>query len=301
MMPQHGARAAMKLKAEQPKPLPCRFVKAERLLLEALAAGDLTAVEVCCWLIVRAHCRKNRPKCFPSLRVLGFHLNVSERYASTLLNKLEVKGFLRKTIRPGLTTIYEPLIYGQPPNYRSGVNDMNPRTTDQGLADTHEPQFTTPMNHSSGHPGTTVHTEVEVLKQMKEVEYVQPSADASTSPEKESPKKGRRKLPLIKDPTELEKILATIDLQPYRAEWEPKGVDVNAVWKNLRAYVLTGSASNPGPNPSNWRDFKRALRDSCERQEKYNREHRKQREIAPSPAPKYQDLNHYEYEDIPPC
>jgi len=292
-------------KTEQLRPLPCKFVKAERLLLEALAKGDLSPIELCCWLIVRAHCIEG-PDCFPSVTLLAKHLAISQRYTRTLVRCLEAKGFMHLKKRSGQTTIYEPLIYGEPLNHNSEVDGTDPGTTDQGLDVTPELQFTPPRNCGSGHPGSTVHTEVDVLKQMKEVEYVQPSADASPSssakqvsktgkPKKAS--KRRKSLPLVKDPAELETILNGIELGPYREKWEPKGVNVDSVWHGFRRYVLTGSAKLPGPNPSGWRDFPRAFNDSCEREYKRNGDHKAQSATATTSVPVYQDLTNYQFED----
>jgi hypothetical protein len=73
-------------------------------------------------------------------------------------------------------------------------------------------------------------------------------------------------LPLLKKLDELEKALAAqVVLDDFRAIWEPESVDVDACYKQFAKYVLTGSAKKPFPNPSNWRDFKRAFTDSCER------------------------------------
>jgi len=96
--------------------------------------------------------------------------------------------------------------------------------------------------------------------------------ETETETEKELPPNppqggGRRRnrLPLLQTQEELSPVLEDIDLQPYRDEWGPKGLDVDACWVNFRDFVLMGSARDPFPNPAKWRDFKKAFRDKCQR------------------------------------
>ncbi len=89
--------------------------------------------------------------------------------------------------------------------------------------------------------------------------------DASQS----KPKRKRTILPpACKNGEELATILdglQSTELPKLRETFEPQGLDVDAWWKNLRRYVLGGSPKKPGVmNPSNWRDWRAALRISCE-------------------------------------
>ncbi|MFA4845760.1 MAG: hypothetical protein WC654_04335 [Patescibacteria group bacterium] len=75
----------------------------------------------------------------------------------------------------------------------------------------------------------------------------------------------RRKLPLLKSVKTLTQALAGVDIQPMRDVFQPRGFDVDACWEAFCSYVLKGNASKTFPNPSNWRDFPLAFRESCDR------------------------------------
>jgi hypothetical protein len=81
------------------------------------------------------------------------------------------------------------------------------------------------------------------------------------------PKKKKTSLPLLKAPDELATKMNELEistLPSIRDTFEPMGLDVDAWWKNFRKYSIQGSAKKPYPNPSNWKDWPAAMRDSCE-------------------------------------
>lgn len=201
-------------------------------------------------------------------------LDITYRWCSEVVGCLHRKGFLQITPRSGQSNIYHPILPWEPRNHNSGVDPPNPGTTVQGSGDTPEPQFLPPRNYNSGDPGTTVPTEIDKEKQIKEVEHqpladTAPSASTETAVETQKLQKTSKRQP-IKDTVQLEKILAAINLEPFRRKWEPMGLDIDDTWENFHDYVLTGSGKKPGPNPSNWRNFENAFRDSCKRQYKRN-------------------------------
>jgi hypothetical protein len=70
--------------------------------------------------------------------------------------------------------------------------------------------------------------------------------------------------PLLKKPEDIQKQLDKLDLEPFKAKWEPEGVDVDRVYESFCKYALEGSPKKPRPNPSNWRRWDQAFDNSCE-------------------------------------
>jgi hypothetical protein len=69
-----------------------------------------------------------------------------------------------------------------------------------------------------------------------------------------SPPPPDKRKPIIKDPEKLKEALSAINISELISEFEPKGIDVAAVYDRFCDRVIGDQ------NPQNYRDFKRALR-----------------------------------------
>lgn len=115
--------------------------------------------------------------------------------------------------------------------------------------------------------GSDIQSLKKELRSTKSTPFIPLEGD---KPKKKSVKKT---LPLLKAKADLEMALETLrnDLEKFRQEFERQGVDVDYEfgWGDSKRgfchYVLEGDAKSPWPNPSNWRDFTAAFRNSCQR------------------------------------
>ena len=126
------------------KPLPRGFVKCPVEILRLLATGELRAIELSLWIILRARCGSGET-CFPSLSTLARDICVSREYTNDLALRLEKKKLLKMERRQGRSHIYTPLLPDAPVNHSSQVERNLGTTVNRGC----EPQFSTPVNHSS--------------------------------------------------------------------------------------------------------------------------------------------------------
>jgi predicted transcriptional regulator len=69
--------------------------------------------------------------------------------------------------------------------------------------------------------------------------------------------KTSRRKPLIKDPQKLEKAIMSIDLQPFKKEFGPLGLDVE---QELRVFCNYHAGNQ---NPRDWRDWRKAFENRC--------------------------------------
>jgi hypothetical protein len=187
--------------------------------------NDLSIGERFLLSILVWHCGTNG-HCWPTIDMLTKEMGGSRKTTFRLLNNLEAKGYVSRTKQDGNRNLYV-------------VSSV---------------KMTPCQNDTSVKKGST----------QNDTQGCQKGDDSLKKKEKKE-RKVRTRLPLLKNVEDLEETLEKMDIEKCRAKWEPEGVDVDAVVRNMKKYVLTGDAKNPRPNPSNWRDFDRALDDSCER------------------------------------
>jgi hypothetical protein len=66
------------------------------------------------------------------------------------------------------------------------------------------------------------------------------------------------------DAEQLTEKLSAINITDFIRQFEPKGLDVLAVWDKFQDEVLEGNEKDNRPNPRNYIDFKKAFRKWCE-------------------------------------
>jgi len=157
-------------KSSEELSLPGAFVKCPVVLL---THGRLTPTHRNLWLVLEAHCMSEL-LCFPSITRLAKLLNLSARWVKTLLADLERLGYLTRNFQRGKCTIYYPQI------------PVNPGSTLPPPDQTQEVHFTTPVNCSSPHPGSTLHPETDKRNRRKK-QSTEPSVRNAGKPKPKKP------------------------------------------------------------------------------------------------------------------
>ncbi len=111
------------------------------VIMPAAAVFDrrLNAAEIRILAAISTYADRNG-RCWPSVATLAERTGMSARHARSCLRALAESDHLAIEARPGQSNVYRI-----PRNHSSGVEGSTP-----------EPQFTPPLNPSSGDPGTTV-------------------------------------------------------------------------------------------------------------------------------------------------
>jgi len=159
----------------------------------------------------------------------GVHLDRLQTYFKTLHGTPLVAAFLRK------------------------YPDMKRHVTDLSLISTNRSPDCADLNDSA----------LLKLEQEQELELEQKQEGECEGGPVATQPQARTKLPLLKKKEDLEKALDSVDLEPLRTEFEPQGLNFDRWWQETRKAVLEGTAQKPYPNPFKWRDFSKALRNSC--------------------------------------
>ena len=117
------------------------------VIMPAAAVFDrrLNAAEIRILAAISTYADRNG-RCWPAIATLAKRTGMSARHASSCLGALAASDHLAIEARPGQSNVYRiPRNSSSGVNHSSGVEGSTP-----------EPQFTPPLNPSSGDPGTTV-------------------------------------------------------------------------------------------------------------------------------------------------
>jgi len=96
--------------------------------------GTIPAIERLAWFILNSYCQNGSNTCFVGFPTLARDLGVAQRHAQRVITRMERRGLVIVTDRPGKWdgNQYE-LVMLEPPTCTSGVRRRNPRHVRQGL------------------------------------------------------------------------------------------------------------------------------------------------------------------------
>jgi len=242
----------MKSEDTELRPFSGRFVKCP---IEILTRTDISPAALKAWLLLKMHYDNGRRS--PAVGEVCEHLIQDERTVRRHIDKLESEKFLTKEFRKGLPSLFHiPEI----PTRIAPRASMSEPSEDPGHRRPHSPDT------DDRRPRTSMSDKERILD--KEEEYVQPSADSSPSVSQErdsktrKPRKSAKRQKSVppKDPSEIRQILAALDLAPSRKLASVKAVDFDETWEDFQETCLNGTAQDPAPNPYDYVDFGRGLR-----------------------------------------